>query len=269
MQRRSFLGCAVAVVASGGTAYGQVKDEFTRILEQVANDPQLVKATWPFREKDVSRGVGHGEPSRRELNAAAFTLIRNFEVSSPTVYDSLYRHPIWPEGVSGVTFGIGYDLGYATRDELDRDWPKLSLADRDLLATVLGIRGQPAGAAKQKVASVDVPYRLAEEQFRAFLPYPTKQTEIAFPNCEKLSDDSFGALVSLVYNRGPAHERNSTKRVEMYQIFQAMSSGQRVQIEKIPSYILAMRQQWPNVRGLQLRRQAEAALFARGLTQNS
>jgi GH24 family phage-related lysozyme (muramidase) len=115
------------------------------------------------------------------------------------------------------------------------------------------------------VRTVDVPWDLASEQFTNFIPYPTKQTEDVFPNCGSLHDDSFGALVSLVYNRGSAISRNSQRRREMYEIQQLMKTRN---FGEIPARIRSMKRLWendPNARGLLKRREAEALLFERGL----
>src|SRR5262245_22544944 len=49
-------------------------------------------------------------------------------------YEKHYRHPIWPKFASGVTWGIGYDGGYSSRDVIHLDWHKLPFEDRDRLA---------------------------------------------------------------------------------------------------------------------------------------
>ena len=85
----------------------------------------------------------------------------------------------------------------------------------------------------------------------------------AFPGCEELPADCFGALVSLVYNRGggmgiPGDER----RAEMRLIRDAI----RVRdYSDVPEALREMKRLWPNAGGLRARRDAEAALFERGL----
>ena len=44
------------------------------------------------------------------------------EVSSREYYEKKYRKPEWPKGASGLTIGIGYDLGYASVDKIKNDW---------------------------------------------------------------------------------------------------------------------------------------------------
>lgn len=266
MERREFLAgaAAAAVWLVGGRASAQA-DPLASLLGEVEADPQMIEAGWLFREPSVSRGVGRGKPSTRKLSQDSIDVIIAFEVASPAAYQARYRRPIWPKGQSGVTIGVGYDLRFANKHYVDRDWPMLSQADRELLYTTVGLSGTRAQQALASVRSVDVPWDAAKKQFLEFLPYPTHDTEGVFPNSGSLADDSFGALVSLVYNRGAAVSRNSQKRLEMYQIQQLMVAKK---FDAIPDRIRAMKRIWagdPNARGLLKRREAEALLFEKGL----
>ena len=264
MERRAFLTSLAAALVWQALPARAAAETFDALLAEVEADPALVEGGWAYREPSVSRGVGHGTPSKRKLNKAATDLIIAFEIASPTVYERKYRRPIWPKGQSGVTIGVGYDLRFANRSYIDRDWPDLSAADRDLLAQVVALSGTKARDALPLVQTVDVPWDEAKAQFLAFIPYPTKETETAFPNCDALSDDSFGALVSLIYNRGSSIPRNSKSRKEMYEIKQLMAAKQ---FADVPEQIRSMKRLWttPDSRGLLIRREAEAVLFERGL----
>lgn len=266
-RRTLFTSFAGAILVNSVPAMAQ-PDAFTTLLSQIASDPDMVEASWLYREPNITKGVGRGTPSKRKLNKSASDLIISCEVSSPAAYESRYRRPIWPKGQSGVTIGIGYDLAFSNRNYIERDWPHLLKADRDLLAKVIVLRGTKAQDALPVVASVDIPWTQAQEQFLAFLPYPTSDTERAFPNCDKLSDDSFGALVSLVYNRGSAIDRNSRSRSEMYDIQQLMKAKK---FAEIPERIQHMKRLWTTseARGVAIRRDAEAALFKRGVQNMS
>ncbi|WP_148669186.1 hypothetical protein [Burkholderia pyrrocinia] len=269
MDRRLFIsgiasGALVEHLSASADERQAMPGSFEALLSRIQADSEMVEAGWKYREPSVSRGVGHGEPSKRKLSQAAIDLIVSCEIASPAVYERKYRRPIWPKGASGVTIGVGYDLRYANARYINRDWPMLSTADRAALLKVATLSGQAAKAALPQVHDVDIPWPAANSQFLAFLPYPTKQTEGAFPNCNALSDDSFGALVSLIYNRGPAIVRNSKSRLEMYEIKQLMAAKK---FKSVPDRIRSMKRLWttPDSRGLVLRREAEAALFERGL----
>ena len=49
-------------------------------------------------------------------------LIVESEISGESVYNSKYKSPIWPQSASGITIGIGYDLGYMTTSKVESDW---------------------------------------------------------------------------------------------------------------------------------------------------
>ena len=58
------------------------------------------------------------------ISQAAIDLIVCEEVSGKEVYERNYRRPEWPGGSSGVTIGIGYDVGAGVSDkaQLWADW---------------------------------------------------------------------------------------------------------------------------------------------------
>jgi hypothetical protein len=267
MHRRTLLGAlvGVGVCAASGPALAQ-EDQFASLLAQLEADPvRLVESAWTQREAGVTRAVGQGEPSSRAISDRASNMIVSLEVSSRRRYEARYRRPIWPGGESGVTIGIGYDLRFANEHFLQRDWGALLSADMiDTLQPVLRLGPMQARDALPSVQSVDVPWDAALSQFRAFIPYPTKQTEDAFPNCAELNDDSFGALVSLVYNRGAAMPRNSQRRREMREIRDLMRDKN---FEAVPGKIREMKRLWSadTQPGLHIRRDLEAALFELGL----
>jgi hypothetical protein len=69
--------------------------------------------------------------------------------------------------------------------------------------------------------------------------------------------DGFGALTSLIYNRGPGMAGDD--RSEMREIRDAM---QRCDFLVVADYIRSMERLWPKVPGLRLRRRWEADTFA-------
>jgi len=101
----------------------------------------------------LSSGLGletapiSGPPSNRRIFPAAFDLIVEFEVSSEQVYTACYRSPTWPRGASGVTIGIGYDVGYATNALLHADFDgAIPLAMITAIEAAIGVTGPPAQA---------------------------------------------------------------------------------------------------------------------------
>lgn len=138
-----------------------------------------------------------------EMSQRALDLIVRWEVGGKAAYIKKYSRPVWPgNDASGVTVGIGYDLGHQTSDRILADW--LGYAHRGYLAAMAGIRGEAAGrlAARRQFLVVDWP-----DAYRVFLD-PTmvryqRITERAFGRgMYGLRPDTWGVLVSLVYNRG-------------------------------------------------------------------
>ena len=74
--------------------------------------------------------------------------------------------------------------------------------------------------------------------------------------------DSFGALVSLAYNRGASFSAPGDRYREMRAIHDHMASGR---FDKVPDEFRSMKRLWPNMAGLRNRRDHEADLFAKGL----
>ncbi|CAB5125302.1 hypothetical protein D3OALGA1CA_2857 [Olavius algarvensis associated proteobacterium Delta 3] len=70
----------------------------------------------------------------------------NHEIGSAAYYRQALSHPIWPGGRSGVTIGIGYDLGYNSDNQIRKDWYSV-LAEIDLerLVVVYGLKGRRPG----------------------------------------------------------------------------------------------------------------------------
>jgi GH24 family phage-related lysozyme (muramidase) len=88
----------------------------------------------------------------------------------------------------------------------------------------------------------------------------------ALPNTDLLSGDSFGALVSLAYNRGASFSLNGDRYREMRSIHDHMASKN---FAAIPADLRSMVRLWPTMLGLRLRRQQEANLFEKGLSDSS
>ena len=204
-----------------------------------------------------------------EISALAEALIEQCEITSQDHYAACLSRPAWPEGESGVTIGIGYDLGYHSRAEIQEAWGGyLSAADLVRLAACAGKKGADASAALEDVRNIDVPFAAARAVFRQILlPNYARQTLAAFPGAVSLPPDCFGALVSLVFNRGPS--LTGDRRREMRQIAKCLPTHP----ELVPDLLRSMRRLWedergnplPGMAGLVARRQAEAKLFEAGL----
>jgi len=179
------------------------------------------------------------------------------EISSQAYYRSRLTRPMWPGGYSGVTIGIGYDLGYNSAARIRRDWQGL-LADRsvELLVRAAGVRGDSARALVTRLRSVQVPFAAARQVFyQSTLPQTAHATRRAYPGVEQLPSDAQAALLSLVYNRGT--RMSGSRRREMKEIRYRVADGD---LGGIASQLRAMKRLWDRSRlaGLHKRRDAEA-----------
>lgn len=127
-----------------------------------------------------------------------------YETGGRAYYERVYQSgPHWPGGASGVTIGCGYDLGY--EGSFERDWgARLKTDDLVRLRRCLGKKGQQARQAMSGVRGIVVPWEVACEVFNdVSLPDQIRLTLKTFPgSADKLGAVAFGALVSLVFNRG-------------------------------------------------------------------
>ena len=242
--------------ALGVTADGVIGVETLSALERALD---LVEPA-PAAEDAGTHGAPAGHRGLILSRTGIDTLIR-FEISSPAYYNRALKAPSWPGGESGVTIGIGYDLGYQSKTQIKADWgPFLPDATVTHLASAAGIRGQDAkGAARAlKQAGVRVSLEAATEVFSTVsLPEYARRTQKTYPGTAKLPADAQSALVSLVYNRGT--KLTGARRREMLNIRAHVMAGD---LEAIADEIVAMKRLWigRNLDGLLKRRNTEAAL---------
>jgi GH24 family phage-related lysozyme (muramidase) len=194
-------------------------------------------------------------------------LIIAFEVTSEAVYEQRYRHPCWPQGNSGVTFAIGYDAGYVTAADFESNWK--ALLDSGAIAkmkAVCGLTGTKAQQALPGGRDVDVSFESARTVFRDItLPRTSAKTAAALPRSSDLSPDCFGALVSLVYNRGASFSLDDDRYREIRAIKLDIADNN---FSDVPVQLRNMKRLWadkPNMAGLVHRRELDALLFEQGL----
>jgi len=202
------------------------------------------------------------------ISQAAIDLIIASEVTDRATYERSYAKPTRPAGDSGVTIGIGYDLGQVSAGQFRADWAgHLTTAEMNRLAACCGVQGAPAEPLARSLADLSIPWEAAVAVFSGVsLPAYTAATVAAIPGADRLPPDCLGALVSLAYNRGEAgFTKNDDRRREMRAIRAAIIDGHP---EAVPAQFRAMKRLWaglPGLAGLLTRRDAEADLFERGL----
>ena len=205
------------------------------------------------------------------VSERARDLVILYEVTSRRAYERLYNRPLWPGGASGVTIGIGYDVGYASPKGLADTWRGLISFDYvTQLAKSCHVTGDAARQMTPQFHDITIPWDAAMEAFnRHDLPNYGRQTLQALPNSEKLPPDCFGAMFSLVYNCGPRmQDRRPGDRTEMRAMRDAIQSGD---FARVPGELRKMKRLWPgaNQTGLPKRREAEAVLFEAGLASQA
>lgn len=171
----------------------------------------------------------------------------------------------WPGGSSGPTVAVGYDCGYETAESIKADWSPYIDAAR--VAVLVTAAGRTAGAGRDFVAAhrdaITITWAEALAQFQGHeLPKWEAIVEARLPNTDMLSGDSFGALVSLAYNRGPSFDSPGSRYTEMRNIKAHMAAKA---FDLIPGEFLSMRRLWPVGGDLWNRRGHEALLFRDGL----
>lgn len=189
------------------------------------------------------------------------------ETGGRAYYNKFACNPVWPGGASGITIGVGYDLGQNTLADLKATWGAL-LGDAVIqqLSAAIGIKGSDANKARLQALvaqfkSITIPFDDVVQVFtQKSLPTYEKITLNAFPGLEKLNGLCIGAMVSLVYNRGAG--LSGPSRTEMQAIHDLIESGKP---DGVPAQFTSMKRLWPNAPGLQKRRDAEAQMFQQGL----
>ena len=189
------------------------------------------------------------------LSADALALIESFE-GCPS-------HPEWPGGDSGITLGIGCDIG-VDPDSLALWQPWLPPDDYNRLVRVKGLTGDDAEEALDRVRDIAIPADAAGRVLAVQLGTTAALVRRTFPGADGLPDHSFGALISLVYNRGAKLEGSS--RAEMAAIRDTLEAGKDWWPKAIEQFG-RMTRLWgpPSPFNLSGRRLCEAALFAQGL----
>lgn len=197
------------------------------------------------------------------ISQACRDKIVEFEVGSRAYYEKYAKHPVWPGGASGVTIGIGYDLGQHTVQQFIDDWSGYTAVNAcPELQAVCRHSGANAKWLLHTVAGISIPYDAAVAVFdKIVLPRYIAMTDRTFPNCSQLPQDAFGALVDLVFNRG-GDVGMDDRRAEMRAIKNAMLAQN---ISVIPSLIRSMKRLWPTNLALLGRRDWEADFFERAI----
>lgn len=253
--KRTFAAAAVQVDRLIGLSPAP---NFYLLRPAVTEERSLLAGRWT---RDVPRlSLAAAGPT---VSDRAVALIEHHESGGFDYYTRFAAHPYWPGVVSGLTIGFGFDLGYRSRSELESCFGVLGPAAIERLAQALGVHAGQGQAAKRRIqawvaafADITIDWHLAQSVLRTFdIPRYAGITRGAFP-VQGLNPDQFGALVSLVFNRGT--RLTGDRREEMAGIHAALAAGRP---GEVPALIRAMKRLWPETPSLQRRREDEARLF--------
>ncbi|HII4325765.1 TPA: pesticin C-terminus-like muramidase [Enterobacter cloacae] len=165
---------------------------------------------------------------------------------------------------SGVTVGYGYDLGQQTTSSA-RELLSVyySNAQVERLLTAIGKKGDNARAIVHGLADITISKDKALAMAMVLKQRYCQKVVDAYPQAINLPPDSAGAMLSLIYNRGPSlalpkpNDPIDSRR-EMREIRDDFAQGNEV---KIPSRLRSMKRLWSNQRGLIRRREGEAQMI--------
>ena len=238
--------------------FGRGTEDAVREFQGAAAATGVIDAaTW-------GRLRGLAEPSP-DIPTRAVSFISHEEVGGRRYYDTKCARPTWPGGDSGVTIGVGYDLGY--QSTFEADWSDfLTPGQMSALRPWIGVKGAAASAGPPQLAGISIPWQAAWAGFiRRTLPQEITRTRQTFERSNLIPRLCLGVLVSLVYNRGTSMTGpDPDKRKEMRDIRDAVSAGR---LTDVPAALRAMKRLWPEGNGLRDRREREAVLFEEGLAK--
>jgi len=191
----------------------------------------------------------------------ALALILEYEVGGgKSYYEKYLSKPTWPGGASGMTLAIGVDCGYYTSTELEKLFHFLPKEQLKIVKGASGKTGQAGKAYTQqhKNSGIVITWEQAIEIFDTLTwPKFAKLAEKAFPGLDQLCDNAYGAIVSLVFNRGSSLVGDS--RLEMRNIRDLVP---KKNYKGIANELRKMKRIWKGkgLDGLLARRDAEANL---------
>lgn len=199
----------------------------------------------------------YNEPSKKTLD-----LLLEYEVGGgKNYYEKKLSRFTWPGGASGPTIGIGIDTAYYNAKEIASIFNFLPEDQIKLIQQATGKTGQKGQeyTINLRKANIVVTWDHAIDIFEQLTwPKFAKAAEKAFPELDEFHEDAYGAIVSLVFNRGTSMSGESRKE---------MRAIRSLVLEKdykgIAKQIRLMERLWRNkgLDGLLKRREAEAALI--------
>lgn len=252
-QEAQFKAEAARAEAEAARAIAERAEEETR-LALVRTEEALERANEERQASERSVYELMGAPDTVDTAVAAMLAA---EGASPESYETLFRHPFLR---GGITIGIGYDLGYETREAIAHDWE--GLLDTGVVARLVelaGLRGAAAKARLKDLQDIDIPYDVALRNFRE-----TRLTQMyssllrSVPDVNKAPIACQMAMLSLVSNIGVSgFDAPGERYREMRDLKAAIGARQ---FERIPDFIRSMGSLRPDLPPFVERREREAQI---------
>ena len=201
--------------------------------------------------------MNSNKPSSKTLD-----LLLQYEVGGGKDYYEKYLSKFtWPGGASGPTIAIGVDCAYYSERELAEIF---SFLPKEQISRVQRASGKTGEYGKEytkelRALGISVSWERALDIFeRLTWPKFTRLAEKTFPGLAELHQDAYGAIISLVFNRGTSLV--GEKRKEMLNIKNLIP---KKDYKKIAKEFRAMKRIWQGkgLDGLLERREAEAKLI--------
>ena len=205
------------------------------------------------------------------LSKKSLDLILEFEVGGgESYYNKFLKNPECPGEQSGVTIGVGYDLGYVNKAEFSEDWKDLPKEIFDRLYKVVGIKGYNAKNLIRGLKDISIPWDLSLKVFmNKTVTKFYNLTRETFPNFDNLPEDAKGGLVSLVFNRGNALEGDRRREMKLIRDgMKLVSTFDQKALTFIANQIRNMKRIWIGgsiEKGMSRRRDAEAKIIEESL----
>ena len=188
-------------------------------------------------------------------------LLLQYEVGGGKFYYEKYLSKFtWPGGASGPTIAIGVDCAYYSEKELAGIF---SFLPKDQVIKIQASSGKTGQQGKEytkelRALGITINWEKALEIFENLTwPKFTRLAEKTFPGLSQLHPDAYGAIVSLVFNRGTSLV--GEKRREMANIKTLIPNKD---YKNIAEEFRNMKRVWKGkgLDGLLERREAEAKL---------
>jgi len=188
-------------------------------------------------------------------------LLFEYEVGGGRAYYDKYLSKFtWPGGASGPTIGIGVDCGYYSKEELANIFKFLPKEQIKLIQAASGKTGTEGKEYTKTLrrAGVTVSWSQATSIFESLTwPKFARLAEKTFPKLSDLCDNAYGAIVSLVFNRGTSLSGESRREMREIKDLVTKKDYRSIAIE-----LQKMKRVWKGkgLDGLLARRDAEAQL---------